>query len=146
MSDTGTSHSSASDTMTWLTNFLANYAGQDFSANDEAVLRQRLRTLTLLEVASAIELANLAPGAGATIVLYQYWIASQPTESPLLFIAWFNLGVAFIQTSDRKTPFLPTNVRLHCGPTFIRRQLIWLSHLNRLAGCRTQNRHCDAVC
>jgi predicted O-linked N-acetylglucosamine transferase (SPINDLY family) len=60
----------------------------------------RLRITPFGEVLSAIERAPPHPGRSAAIALYQRWIEANNDTSPLLYAAWFNIGVLFAQEGD----------------------------------------------
>src|SRR5271166_1925496 len=112
-------HGFAMDSETWLANFLRQHPteGTPLPVND-ASSRNRLRGVTLLEIISAIERADQAPGAPATISLYQYWIASQPPGSVHLYLAWFNLGVAFSRARDQPNAIAAYQNALALRPDF----------------------------
>src|SRR5208283_3237184 len=113
------SHGIVFNTETWLADFLRRHAAGGISpANDGDSLQNRLRAVTLIEIVRAIERADQAPGAPATIHLYQYWIASQPPGSAQLHLAWFNLGVAFSQAQDQPNAILAYQNALALRPDF----------------------------
>jgi predicted O-linked N-acetylglucosamine transferase (SPINDLY family) len=94
------------DTVAWLADFLMQRAERGIAADDGDGLRPRLKTVTLMEVISAIERAGQPPGARTTIQFYQHWIASQPAGNAHLHLAWFNLGVAFSEAQDKPNAIL----------------------------------------
>jgi len=89
----------------WLDKLLVTLAlGEPEPWHAEAT-RSRLKATPFDAVLSAIERAaiertNSNPGGHAEIALYRYWIESNADTSPILYAAWFNIGVLFAHVGD----------------------------------------------
>jgi predicted O-linked N-acetylglucosamine transferase (SPINDLY family) len=86
---------------TWLNRIAADELFARTEAADTARLRQILPHVPLELLLDAV--TRRAPGSAADveIVLYQTWIEVNTGTSPLLFAAWFNLGVTLARIGDR---------------------------------------------
>jgi predicted O-linked N-acetylglucosamine transferase (SPINDLY family) len=86
---------------TWLNRIAADDTFARQEAADSARLRQILAHVPLELLLDAV--SRRAPGSAADveIVLYQTWIDVNTGTSPLLFAAWFNLGVTLARIGDR---------------------------------------------
>lgn len=88
--------SDTSNIADWLAQLLVN-APDGMAFND---IQDRMKSVTFSEIVNALERAGDSRTDQATISLYRQWIASQPPGNPLLFAAWFNLGVTLAGTGD----------------------------------------------
>ena len=80
-------------------------------------LTDRIAVASFETIVDGIE--NLEPpNPPAAVWLYRHWIASQPPNAPLLFAAWFNLGVALSQTGDPANAIVAYQNVLSLRPDF----------------------------
>jgi predicted O-linked N-acetylglucosamine transferase (SPINDLY family) len=92
---------SATDCLsTWLDGFLTVVASREIAPGETEEIRTRLRETPFTEVLQAIERARPGPGASVEIAFYQQWIEANGGTSPLLYAAWFNIGVLFGHAGD----------------------------------------------
>jgi predicted O-linked N-acetylglucosamine transferase (SPINDLY family) len=91
--------SSTDDVAAWLDGLLMSLASGKFKPLHEDKTRQRLRGIQFGAILSAIDRAR--PGhAAAEIALYTRWIDADNETSPVLYAAWFNVGVLFSREGD----------------------------------------------
>ena len=88
--------SATSNIAGWLAALLTGSAAGN--AVDDAPAK--MKSITFTDIVNALERAGNSRTAQTTIDLYQQWIAAQPSGNPLLFAAWFNLGVTLAGTGD----------------------------------------------
>jgi predicted O-linked N-acetylglucosamine transferase (SPINDLY family) len=91
------STSSAGDVAVWLDDLLTALASEQIPPWRAEQVLARLSVTPFHAVLSAIE---RRPPALAVIALYQRWIEANEGKSPLLYAAWFNLGVMFAHAGD----------------------------------------------
>lgn len=94
------SSGSAEPVAPWLDRLLSNSPSEPDTPWHTEEVQPRLRDTPFGEVLSAIERAPPHPGRSAAIALYQRWIEANNDTSPLLYAAWFNIGVLFAQAGD----------------------------------------------
>ena len=140
--------STCGDTLPWLANLLTAFDGhaQDAAVN-EADIRTRLTNIAFEDIAEAVECARPSVKRSAEIRLYRNWIAANPGSSPLLYGAWFNLGVALAKEGDHdgaataygnaqalKPDFQPAVINLGLALTALGHQAPQLDDASWLAG------------
>jgi predicted O-linked N-acetylglucosamine transferase (SPINDLY family) len=81
----------------WLDGLLLNLVSKGIPTPHAEPVQSRLETTPFDAVLAAIE---RSPPGVAVIVLYQRWIEANEGKSPLLYAAWFNLGVVFARAGD----------------------------------------------
>ena len=81
------------DVPVWLDELLVALAAGEIAPKYAEDIRTRLKDTPFGELLSAIELARPGPGDPAEIAIYQHWIDANTERSPLLYAAWFNIGV-----------------------------------------------------
>ena len=83
-----------------LDQLFAASASSAASPDCQRELGDRLKGMPFDAFIAAVEHAGHALDAPATAVFYQAWIAANTGLSPLLWAAWFNLGVALAHAGD----------------------------------------------
>jgi predicted O-linked N-acetylglucosamine transferase (SPINDLY family) len=78
----------------------------------------RLRTCKLVELVSAIEQADPTPSAAARIRLYRGWLDTGPADHATVYLAWFNLGVAYAALPDLANAIVAYQAALALRPDF----------------------------
>jgi predicted O-linked N-acetylglucosamine transferase (SPINDLY family) len=91
---------STGDIETWLDRLLITLASGEIAPWQAEAVRARLRDVQFEAVLSAIERARPGPVAFPEIALYQHWIEANNSTSPLLYAAWFNVGVLLSREGD----------------------------------------------
>lgn len=88
------------DLPVWLDGFLTALTSGEHASAETGEVRSRLKAAPFAELLSAIERAR--PGIAATmeIACYQQWIEASDSASPLLYAAWFNVGVLLGHAGD----------------------------------------------
>jgi predicted O-linked N-acetylglucosamine transferase (SPINDLY family) len=84
----------------WLDVLLSRLAAGETVPHDGGEIRERLNEATFDVIVGAIERARPWLSARAEVLFYQEWIAANP-GAPLLFAAWFNIGVALGRLGDK---------------------------------------------
>jgi predicted O-linked N-acetylglucosamine transferase (SPINDLY family) len=84
---------SESNVAAWVDGLLANLASGTAASWHAEEIRERLQHVSFEAILSAIGRAEPNPGGAAEIALYEHWIAANAATSPLVYAAWFNLGV-----------------------------------------------------
>jgi predicted O-linked N-acetylglucosamine transferase (SPINDLY family) len=77
-----------------------------------------LRGASLLQIVGAIERADPPPAATARARLYRAWIESGPADLAALYLAWFNLGVAYGELQDWPSAIIAYQAALALRPDF----------------------------
>jgi len=86
-------------TADWLDGFLTGTP--DGTSQDEVEeIQPRLKATSFAELLLALERARPGLAASAEIGAYQRWIEANLNTSPLLYAAWFNVGVLFGHGGD----------------------------------------------
>ena len=75
-----------------------------------------LADLGFPDIVTLAERQGANRGDPGTISLYRGWIATQPPTAPLLFAAWFNLGVELDKAGDRPGAISAYRNALACKP------------------------------
>ena len=83
----------------WLDGILASSGPVVPGGWDSEDMRLRLRAMPLDIILAAVGRAARPTGSATEILLYREWIQANP-ESFVAGIAWFNLGVALVRTSE----------------------------------------------
>jgi predicted O-linked N-acetylglucosamine transferase (SPINDLY family) len=91
---------SAVNDAAWLDGFLSSPQPAARAPWQNEETQSRLRIIPFELIVAAIDRARPAPGSLADIALYRDWIDANPT-APLLFAAWFNIGIALARNGDR---------------------------------------------
>jgi predicted O-linked N-acetylglucosamine transferase (SPINDLY family) len=81
-------------------------------------IQGRMKSVTFPDIVNALERAGGALTDQTTIGLYKQWIASQPPGTPLLFAAWFNLGVTLAGAGDTAGAVTAYQAALALRPDF----------------------------
>src|ERR1700690_2116641 len=81
-------------------------------------IQDRMQSVTFPDIVNALERAGNARTDQATIGLYRQWIACQPPGTPLLFAAWFNLGVTLAGAGDTAGAVAAYQTALALRPDF----------------------------
>jgi predicted O-linked N-acetylglucosamine transferase (SPINDLY family) len=81
------------DIPVWLDELLVALAAGEITSNHAEDVQKRLKDTPFGELLAAIERARPGPGDAAEIAFYQHWIDANAERSPLLYAAWFNIGV-----------------------------------------------------
>ena len=104
----------ASNTAGWLASLLMDPpAGTALDHNQD-----RMLSVTFTDIVNALERAGDSRTDQATIGLYRQWIACQPPGAPLLFAAWFNLGVTLAGAGDTAGAVTAYQTALALRPDF----------------------------
>jgi predicted O-linked N-acetylglucosamine transferase (SPINDLY family) len=99
MDETRVDSLSADDIVVWLDEWLiALNSRADPSLHAEQSYR-RLKEIAFEAILSAID-RQRSVGDAAAISLYRHWIAANDSSTPLLFAAWFNLGVLLARAGE----------------------------------------------
>jgi predicted O-linked N-acetylglucosamine transferase (SPINDLY family) len=77
-----------------------------------------LRGASLLQIVGAIERADPPPAATLRARLYRAWIESGPADLAALYLAWFNLGVAYGELQDWASAIIAYQAALALRPDF----------------------------
>src|SRR3954454_8084679 len=85
------------DIAKWPDELLTTFASGTIPPWHIAEIRQRLRETAFADILAAIDLMPVGSDPGAPIALYRQWIEANNHKSPLLYAAWFNVGVLFGQ-------------------------------------------------
>lgn len=85
----------------WLYNIAADPAFARSQAFDVPMLRRRLAHVPLNSLLDLLDRSRSRLDADVEIVFYQAWIDAHANTSPVLFAAWFNLGVTLARIGDR---------------------------------------------
>jgi len=92
--------SAAYDIPAWLDDLLTSLAAGEIRPDEAEEVRSRLRETPFAELLLAIERARPGLAASAEIAFYRHWIEANGSASPLLYAAWFNIGVLFGNAGD----------------------------------------------
>src|SRR3954453_20826046 len=84
----------------WLDGLLTTVNSRQLTSVHAEVIRSRLKDIPFREILASIERNPPSPGGAAEIGLYQHWIDANGDTSPLLYAAWFNIGVLFAREGD----------------------------------------------
>jgi predicted O-linked N-acetylglucosamine transferase (SPINDLY family) len=84
----------------WLDGLVARLASGQNTSDEVEETRSPLTEAPFAELLLAIERARPGLGVSVEIAIYQQWIAANGSASPLLYAAWFNVGVLFGQVGD----------------------------------------------
>lgn len=110
------------DDAAWLAGLLAAYTTQATASQPRAMkmddIQTRLKTIHLEDVIKAIEQARPGLAGPSEVRLYQGWIAANLETSPLLYMAWFNLGVALVRDGDRAAAIVAYGKAQELNPRF----------------------------
>ena len=90
----------AGDEAGWLDGLLEALKSKADASPHEQV-RLRLTEVSFDAILLTLERAGADLDAAAAIALYRHWIDANIGISPLLYAAWFNLGVLFSSVGDR---------------------------------------------
>jgi predicted O-linked N-acetylglucosamine transferase (SPINDLY family) len=85
----------------WLENIIVDEAFARREAADMARLRAVLAQVPLELLLDALGRRQPGSAADIEIIFYQVWIEVHTGTSPLIFAAWFNLGVTLARIGDR---------------------------------------------
>ncbi len=81
-------------------------------------LKRWLGAISFTQIIRAVDRVGTTTGSAAVIALYEQWIASQPTNHPYLFAAWFNLGVEYGQAGRQAEAVMAYGSALGLRPGF----------------------------
>jgi predicted O-linked N-acetylglucosamine transferase (SPINDLY family) len=84
----------------WLDGLLTTLASAQIVPGQNQEVQLRLRQTPFAELLSAFERARPELAAAIEIGAYQHWIEANGSNSPLLYAAWFNLGVLLGHAGD----------------------------------------------
>jgi len=93
--------SSAADVAAWIDGLLLTLASRNLAPQHAEEVHLRLQEVPFDAILSAIDRAPPDLGDVADAALYQIWIKANNGLSPVLYAAWFNLGVWFAKAGDR---------------------------------------------
>jgi predicted O-linked N-acetylglucosamine transferase (SPINDLY family) len=113
--------SSLADVSSWLAALLAIYPAHAVPPSQESEVNEikgRLKHVAFAAIVTAIERARPNLAGYAEIRLYQDWIAGNTGESPYLYAAWFNLGVALAREGDPNGAAVAYGKTRELSPTF----------------------------
>ena len=79
----------------WLDGLLVTLASGGIASQDTSQVLLRLKETSFEAILGAIEKAHPHLDLAAEIALYEQWIQANNGASPLLYAAWFNIGVLF---------------------------------------------------
>jgi predicted O-linked N-acetylglucosamine transferase (SPINDLY family) len=85
----------------WLERLAVTLASGEIAPWHVEEVRRRLKEIPFDAILAAVERARLEYGDRVEIALYEQWIGANNGLSPLLYAAWFNLGVSFARIGDR---------------------------------------------
>jgi predicted O-linked N-acetylglucosamine transferase (SPINDLY family) len=91
---------------TWLEKIASDESFARQEAANSVRLRQILPHVPLELLLDTVSRRRPGSGADVEIVLYQTWIEVNSGTSPLLFAAWFNLGVTLARVGDRNNAMI----------------------------------------
>jgi predicted O-linked N-acetylglucosamine transferase (SPINDLY family) len=84
----------------WLDGLLSGLAEGEIESCHAAEIERRLKDTPFDAILAAIERTGPGAGGPAQIVLYRRWIEASRNTSPLLYAAWFNIGVLLALEGD----------------------------------------------
>jgi predicted O-linked N-acetylglucosamine transferase (SPINDLY family) len=85
----------------WLGGLAVTLASGEIAPWHVEEVRRRLKDIPFDAILAAVERARPEFGDLVEIALYEQWINANNGLSPLLYAAWFNLGVLFARVGDR---------------------------------------------
>jgi predicted O-linked N-acetylglucosamine transferase (SPINDLY family) len=100
--DQGASIDSLADLASWLDGLMTTLASGGIALECAEETVRRLKETPFGEVLSAIGRARPGPGSSVEIAFYHHWIDANTDTSPLLYAAWFNVGVLHAHADDNK--------------------------------------------
>jgi predicted O-linked N-acetylglucosamine transferase (SPINDLY family) len=104
---------------TWLAHLLESLAAAPRSVDaEDPGIRNRLNTISLIQLIAAIEQSAQPVGGQAVIDLYRQWIAAQQPGCRDLHAAWFNLGVSLSGAEDKTNAIVAYQNALLLRPDF----------------------------
>jgi predicted O-linked N-acetylglucosamine transferase (SPINDLY family) len=95
-------HLSVDDVPNWLDGLLTALASGGVAPECAEETRERLKDTPFGEILSAIGRARPGLGSSVEIAFYHHWIDANTDTSPLLYAAWFNVGVLHAHADDNK--------------------------------------------
>lgn len=84
----------------WLDAVLLTLASEGMASCRAANIRSQLKQIPFTEILFALERARPGLTASVEIALYEQWIEANQGGAPLLYAAWFNVGVLYGRTGD----------------------------------------------
>lgn len=93
--------SGTDDIPSWLDGFLTALAAGPIAFDRGEEISSLLRQTPFAEILMAIERARPGLTVPMEIAVYQHWIEANGSASPLLYAAWFNIGVLLGHTGDK---------------------------------------------
>ena len=90
----------ATEHLAWVVRFLSKNPLPPLPVHDVAKLKTKLGHLRFEEFLQSSDLASPRPDRLQIIEMYKLWIEVNSGKSPLLFAAWFNLGVELSASGD----------------------------------------------
>ena len=107
----------------WLAALLAAYSAHAVTPPPDSEIwvseiRGHLKHVEFAAIVAAIECARPASTGHAEVRLYQDWIAVNAGGSPLLYAAWFNLGIALARAGDPDRAAVAYGKARELNPTF----------------------------
>jgi predicted O-linked N-acetylglucosamine transferase (SPINDLY family) len=97
----GQNASLACDSGTWLNSLLATQASDEAQSLRAGDVLSQLKDIPLDAVLAAIDRARPDIDRCAEITLYERWIEANTDTSPVLYAAWFNLGILLAATGNQ---------------------------------------------
>jgi predicted O-linked N-acetylglucosamine transferase (SPINDLY family) len=92
---------SAANAAMWLDGFVASPTSDVNASWDSEEVRLRLKDTPFDAILSAIERARPDIERSSEIAVYEQWIGANNGANPLLYAAWFNLGVLFAAAGNQ---------------------------------------------
>ena len=92
--------SETDDLPVWLARFLTTPTSAANAPAEAEEIRSRLKATPFAELLSAFDRARPGLAASVEIACYQQWIEASDGASPLLYAAWFNVGVLLGHSGD----------------------------------------------
>ncbi len=86
---------SSASLASWLDGLLVTLASGEMAPRHAEEVRLGLKDVPFEAILSVVERNRPDLGIAAEIALYEHWIKANDSGSPLLFAAWFNIGVSF---------------------------------------------------
>jgi predicted O-linked N-acetylglucosamine transferase (SPINDLY family) len=96
----GSLASSTTNADVWLDKVIAALAAGAIAPWHVEEIRPRLKDTPFGAILSVIERAGPYLDRRTAIALYEQWINANDGTSPMLYVAWFNIGVLFADASD----------------------------------------------
>jgi predicted O-linked N-acetylglucosamine transferase (SPINDLY family) len=95
----------------WLDGLAVTLASGGIAPRHAEEIQRRLKDVSFDAILLAVERARPDLGDLVEIGLYEQWISANNITSPLLYVAWFNIGVSFARIGNR------TNAAIAYGNT-----------------------------